>query len=110
MVSKDIDATDVAKVSEITRLLEEDTTPWYQKKNLRNLYFCLVPSALGVEMTSGYDGSVLNGLQAVQPWQDCESFPIFPSLNVYQCSFSGVADIVSFLKTSILRPAHYLAS
>lgn len=28
--------------------------------------------SLGVEMTSGYDGSVLNGLQAVQPWEDCK--------------------------------------
>jgi hypothetical protein len=70
----DVAAQEVAKVSELTYLLEQDTTPWYKKKNLRALYLCLVPAALGVEMTSGYDGSVLNGLQAVQPWQDCKSF------------------------------------
>ena len=68
----DVAAGDVAKISEIGHLLEQDKTPWYRKKNLRRLYFCLVPAALGVEMTSGYDGSVLNGLQAVQPWQDCK--------------------------------------
>lgn len=58
--------------SEVSRLLQLDTTPWYQKSNLRNLYLCLVPAALGVEMTSGYDGSILNGLQAVGPWLECE--------------------------------------
>lgn len=71
VASHDVDANDIAKVSELAHLLEQDTTPWWQKKNLRGLYICLIPAALGVEMTSGYDGSVLNGLQAVQPWQDC---------------------------------------
>lgn len=68
----DVAAQDVAEVSELHHLLALDKTPWYRKKNLRRLYLCLVPAALGVEMTSGYDGSVLNGLQAVQPWQDCK--------------------------------------
>lgn len=71
VVAHDIDAKDVAKISEIQHLVAADKVPWYQKKNLRLLYLTLVPSALGVEMTSGYDGSVLNGLQAVQPWNDC---------------------------------------
>jgi hypothetical protein len=39
-----------------------------------------VPAALGVEMTSGYDGSVLNGLQAVKPWLDCRFLPPLPPL------------------------------
>lgn len=69
----DVAASEIAKVSEIAHLLDQDTTPWYRKKNLRRLYMFLIPSALGVEMTSGYDGSVLNGLQAVQPWQDCKT-------------------------------------
>ena len=69
-----IDATNLAKASDLTQLVEQDTVPWYKKKNLRSLYFGLVPSALGVEMTSGYDGSVLNGLQAVDPWVDCKYF------------------------------------
>lgn len=68
----DVSATDVANVSEIEHLLRQDKVPWYRKKNLRRLYLCLVPAALGVEMTSGYDGSVLNGLQAVEPWESCE--------------------------------------
>lgn len=66
--------TDVAKVaeeSEVKALLALDTTSWYRRPNLRRLYLCLVPAVLGCEMTSGYDGSILNGLQAVQPWLDC---------------------------------------
>lgn len=55
-----------------TRLLNSDLTPWYQKPNLRRLYFFLVPAAIGVEMTSGFDGSVLNGLQAVDRWNECK--------------------------------------
>jgi hypothetical protein len=58
-------------LADITRLLNEDTTPWYKKPNLRFLYMFLVPAAIGVEMTSGYDGSVLNGLQAVERWNIC---------------------------------------
>lgn len=70
------DATHLAEVSQVTQLVDADTTPWYKKKNLRLLYLTLVPSALGVEMTSGYDGSVLNGLQAVQPWLDGKICPV----------------------------------
>ncbi|KAF4968107.1 hypothetical protein FSARC_4468 [Fusarium sarcochroum] len=65
------DAKQLAEQSEVIRLLEEDKTPWYSKPNLRFLYLCLIPAALGVEMTTGYDGSVLNGLQAVESWQTC---------------------------------------
>ncbi len=67
-----INASQLAQVSDVIALAEADKTPWYRKKNLRRLYMTLVPAALGVEMTSGYDGSVLNGLQAVQPWLDCK--------------------------------------
>ena len=70
--------TDVDKVvaqSEVNRLMKLDTKAWYKKPNLRRLYFFLVPAVLGVEMTSGYDGSILNGLQAVGPWLTCE--PLF---------------------------------
>lgn len=71
MADKETGTVRVAQESEVSRLLRLDTTPWYKKPNLRSLYFCLVPAVLGVEMTSGYDGSILNGLQAVQPWLNC---------------------------------------
>ena len=75
---KQTDVTKVAEESEVKNLLAQDTTSWYRRPNLRRLYLCLVPAVLGCEMTSGYDGSILNGLQAVQPWLDCMeiSFPL----------------------------------
>lgn len=68
MARKETEVVRNVQESEVTRLLRLDKKPWYQKPNLRSLYFCLVPAVLGVEMTSGYDGSILNGLQAVEPW------------------------------------------
>ena len=90
----DVDA--IVEESEVTRLLALDSTPWYRKSNLRTLYLCLVPAALGVEMTTGYDGSVLNGLQAVAPWQSC------PSLSSLICGIC-TADMVP-KQTSTTRP------
>ncbi|KAF7549509.1 hypothetical protein G7Z17_g6333 [Cylindrodendrum hubeiense] len=66
-------AQQLAGQSEVIRLLKADTVPWYKKPNLRLLYFCLIPAALGVEMTTGYDGSVINGLQAVATWQSSKN-------------------------------------
>lgn len=71
MFGKQTDVTRVAEESEVKRLLNLNKTPWYKKPNLRRLYFCLIPAALGCEMTSGYDGSILNGLQSVAPWLAC---------------------------------------
>lgn len=56
----------------VTRLVNEDKTRWYRKENLRRLYLFLVPSAVGIEMTSGFDASVLNRLQAVEKWNECK--------------------------------------
>jgi len=67
-----IHASHLAEVSDVTQLALHNKTPWYKKPNLRMLYLTLVPAALGVEMTSGYDGSVLNGLQAVTHWVQCK--------------------------------------
>lgn len=77
---KQEDVAVVAEQSEVNRLMALDTTPWYQKPNLRTLYFCLVPAAMGVEMTTGYDGSVLNGLQAVETWQERKFSPWYMRL------------------------------
>lgn len=29
----------------------------------------LIPAAMGVEWTSGFDGSIMNGLQSVEAWE-----------------------------------------
>ncbi|CCX14373.1 Similar to Lactose permease; acc. no. P07921 [Pyronema omphalodes CBS 100304] len=51
-------------------LVAADHTPWYRKPNLTRLYIFLIPAAMGVEWTSGFDGSIMNGLQAVQTWDN----------------------------------------
>ncbi|RFU28947.1 hypothetical protein B7463_g7402, partial [Scytalidium lignicola] len=86
-----INAPQLAQISDVTHLLSQDTKPWYQKRNLRKLYLTLVPAALGVEMTSGYDGSVLNGLQAVVPWNDYFNNPNGALLGLITAAFSIVA-------------------
>ncbi|KAI9574381.1 hypothetical protein HD554DRAFT_30230 [Boletus coccyginus] len=52
----------------VSRLAQQDKVPWYEKPNLRLLYLLMFPTCLGVEMTNGFDASMLNGLQAVPSW------------------------------------------
>jgi len=37
----------------VSRLVAQDTVPWYKKRNLTILYLSMIPACLGVEMTSG---------------------------------------------------------
>ncbi|KAF7789433.1 hypothetical protein EIP86_000377 [Pleurotus ostreatoroseus] len=53
----------------ISRMAAEDKVPWYRKRNLRGLYFLMFPTCIGIEMTSGFDSSMMNGLQAVDSWE-----------------------------------------
>ncbi|EJU04844.1 hexose transporter [Dacryopinax primogenitus] len=81
-------AQQIAKESHVNHLLAHDKTPWYNKPNLRLLYIMLLPACLGVEMTSGYDGSVLNGLQSVQPWLNYFHNPNGALLGIMSAAFS----------------------
>ncbi|QRV98587.1 Sugar (and other) transporter [Ceratobasidium sp. AG-Ba] len=54
----------------VTRYVEQDKVPWYKKPNLRALYLLLLPTCMGVEMTSGFDSSMMNGLQGVAYWDN----------------------------------------
>lgn len=56
----------------VQELAAKDEVPWYKKRNLRYLYLMLIPTCMGVEMTSGFDSSMMNGLQAVKQWDACE--------------------------------------
>ncbi|KAL4977901.1 MFS transporter [Aspergillus desertorum] len=85
---RDVSVTEIAATSEVSRLLAEDRVPWYQKENLRRLYMFLMPSALGVEITTGFDGSVLNGLQAVDRWQAHFNYPSSATLGLVSASIS----------------------
>lgn len=37
----------------VGRFVQEDTVPWYRKRNLRLLYLLMFPTCIGIEMTSG---------------------------------------------------------
>ncbi|EIW61310.1 hexose transporter [Trametes versicolor FP-101664 SS1] len=52
----------------INRYVQQDKVPWYKKRNLRMLYILMFPTCIGIEMTSGFDSSMMNGLQAVPTW------------------------------------------
>ncbi|KAF7332317.1 Hexose transporter [Mycena kentingensis (nom. inval.)] len=72
----------------VSRLAAEDHIPWYQKPNLRILYFLLFPTCIGVEMTSGYDSSMLNGLQAVDSWDTFFHSPRSTILGLMSAAYS----------------------
>ena len=57
----------------LTRIVNEDKVPWYKKPNLRNLYFLLLPTCIGIEITSGFDSQMINSVQIVKPWQECKT-------------------------------------
>ena len=56
----------------LSELVAQDQVPWYRKRNLRKLYLLFIGSVLCIETTSGYDASVVNGLQAVPKWNECK--------------------------------------
>ncbi|KAF2842440.1 general substrate transporter [Patellaria atrata CBS 101060] len=72
----------------LANIAKADTIPWYRKPNLRLLYLILIPCALGVEMTSGYDSSMMNGLQAVPAWDKYFDSPKGSRLGLYNAIYS----------------------
>ena len=44
---------------------------WWKEPGIRGLYVCLMFAVL-TSATNGYDGSMMNGLQALPQWVDCE--------------------------------------
>ncbi|KAJ7618656.1 hexose transporter [Roridomyces roridus] len=58
------------------------------KPNLRILYLLLFPTCIGVEMTSGFDSSMMNGLQAVDSWDSFYNSPRSTLLGVMTAMYS----------------------
>lgn len=44
---------------------------WYKHAGLRKLYV-MMPILMLCATVNGYDGSLLNGLQTMDTWQDCK--------------------------------------
>jgi hypothetical protein len=55
----------------LTRIVEQDQIPWYRKRNLRRLYMLLLPTCIGIEITSGFDSQMINAVQISPQWQLC---------------------------------------
>lgn len=59
---------------EMAAVLPTDTIPWYKKKNLLLLNFSLF-CLIMFSSANGYDGSMMNGLQALPQWQTFMKHP-----------------------------------
>lgn len=59
----------------IQQLIKTDKVKWWNKPNLRSLYLLLVPFCLFIESTSGFDSSMMNGMQALVFWKDYFNHP-----------------------------------
>ncbi|KAI2463795.1 general substrate transporter [Annulohypoxylon bovei var. microspora] len=59
----------------VHRMAMGDKVAWYQKRNLRYLYFMLFPCLMGIEMTSGFDSQIINAVQIVPAWSNFFGHP-----------------------------------
>jgi hypothetical protein len=50
--------------------LDVPDVTWYKAPGLRKLYLLMPVLFLGATI-NGYDGSLLTGLQTMDPWQEC---------------------------------------
>jgi len=72
-----VNLTEVSKVSEnalgfsdpvVTQIANEDPVKWFKKPNLRTMYIYLFICCMGVEITSGFDSTLIGTLQFSDPW------------------------------------------
>jgi MFS family permease len=70
-------APQVAIIEEsiVERLVANDHVRWWNKPNLRRLYLLLVPFCLFIESTSGFDSSMMSGMQALSFWKEFFNYP-----------------------------------
>lgn len=72
----------------VEAIIANDKTPWYKKPNLRYLYLFLVPCCMGIESTSGFDSSLMNGLQSLKYWTTFFGNPTGASLGILNASYN----------------------
>jgi len=72
----------------VSRIVEADNVPWYKKPNLRSLYLVMIPACLGVEWTSGFDSSMMNGIQTIGTWNNYFDKPDKAKLGFMSASYS----------------------
>ncbi|KAM5341875.1 hypothetical protein ACJ41O_014906 [Fusarium nematophilum] len=62
------DAIDVLDLDSRIQELAQNCPPFYKNGNLRILYLLIIPGCLVPAVTLGFDGAMMNGLQAVPSW------------------------------------------
>lgn len=69
-------STDMVQEQEPTgyKAFADDQVHWWKQAGLRRLYMFMPFLFLG-STTLGYDGSLLNGLQAMDSWETCNHIP-----------------------------------
>ncbi|KAF2825257.1 hexose transporter-like protein [Ophiobolus disseminans] len=72
----------------LTRVVEQDQVPWYRKKNLRVLYMLLLPTCIGIEMTSGFDSQMINTVQISPTWQTYFNHPKGALLGIISAAYN----------------------
>ncbi|KAL5386206.1 hypothetical protein DPSP01_004291 [Paraphaeosphaeria sporulosa] len=72
----------------LTRIVQQDRTPWYQKRNLRVLYALLLPCCIGIEMTSGFDSQMINTVQISPAWQTYFHHPEGALLGIISAAYN----------------------
>lgn len=55
----------------VTQLVAQDKVQWYKKRNLRYMYLWLFIVCMGIEITSGFDSTLINTLQFSASWNRC---------------------------------------
>ncbi|KFY09917.1 hypothetical protein V491_07900 [Pseudogymnoascus sp. VKM F-3775] len=85
-----------------------DTEHWWRHKNLRTLNFLLVFPLLSI-FTQGFDGSMMNGLQAIESWKHYFGEPKGSTLGLFNAAYpiGGLCAIpfISFVSDGFGRRA-----
>ncbi|KAJ7279057.1 hexose transporter, partial [Mycena rebaudengoi] len=80
--------SDTPQSDAVSKLVAQDDRPWYRKPNLRTLYALLLPACVGAEMTSAFDVTLMNGLQATRSWERFYHSPSATLLGVMTAMYS----------------------
>ena len=72
----------------LTRLVEKDRVPWYNKPNLRALYALMIPVCMGVEWAVGFDAAMMVGIQTVHNWTVYFGYPSSARLGFVIASYA----------------------
>lgn len=75
---------------------------WHKDPGLRKLY-ALLATVIMVSATNGFDGSMMNGLQTVDNWQNC----LFPRFLWAFARFGLWELVLTLLNYNRLRPKSF---